>query len=107
MVEILQRSRDTFVGVLDVTPGYAFLILDNRVMNSDIFIPKDKLNGAKNGQKAVVKIISWEERGKSPIGEVVDVLGDKGQNNTEMHAILAEFGLPYPTPPTWKPKPPR
>ena len=98
VVEILQRSRDTFVGVLDVTPGYAFLILDNRVMNSDIFIPKDKLNGAKNGQKAVVKIISWEERGKSPIGEVVDVLGDKGQNNTEMHAILAEFGLPYSYP---------
>ena len=98
IVEILQRSKDTFVGVLDVAPGYAFLILDNRVMNSDIFIPKDKLKGAKDGQKAIVKIISWEERGKSPIGEVVDILGDKGQNNTEMHAILAEFGLPYSYP---------
>ncbi len=98
VIEILQRSKDTFVGVLDVSPSYAFLILDNRVMNSDIFIPKDKLKGGKNGQKAVVKIVSWEEKGKNPIGEVIDILGDKGNNNTEMHAILAEFGLPYAYP---------
>jgi ribonuclease R len=95
VVEILKRSKNTFVGVLDVSPNYAFLLPDNRVMNPDIFIPKDKLKGGKNGQKVVVKILSWEEKGKNPIGEVVDILGNKGDNNTEMHAILAEFGLPY------------
>jgi len=95
VVEILKRSKDTFVGVLDVSQNYAFLVLDNRVMNSDIFIPKDKLKGGENGQKAVVKVISWEQKGKNPVGEVVDILGNKGNNNAEMHAILAEFGLPY------------
>ncbi|NDV46685.1 ribonuclease R [Paludibacter sp. 221] len=98
VVEITKRSKDTFVGVLDVSPNYAFLVLDNRVMNSDIFIPKDKLKGGENGQKAIVKVISWEEKGKNPVGEVIDILGDKGDNNTEMHAILAEFGLPYTYP---------
>ena len=98
VVEILKRSKDTFVGVLEVSSNYAFLTLDNRVMNSDIFIPKDKLKGGKDGQKAIVKVISWEEKGKNPVGEVVDILGDKGDNNAEMHAILAEFGLPYTYP---------
>ena len=98
VVEILKRSKDTFVGVLDVSPNYAFLTLDNRVMNSDIFIPKDKLNGGKDGQKAIVRVVSWQEKGKNPVGEVLDVLGDKGNNNAEMHAILAEFGLPYTYP---------
>lgn len=98
VVEILKRSKDTFVGVLEVSSNYAFLTLDNRVMNNDIFIPKDKLKGGKDGQKAIVKVISWEEKGKNPVGEVVDILGDKGDNNTEMHAILAEFGLPYSYP---------
>ncbi len=98
VAEILHRSKDTFVGVLDVKPNYAFLTLDYRVMNSDIFIPKDKLHGAGDGQKVVVKIISWEEKGKNPVGEVIDILGNKGENDTEMHAILAEFGLPYSYP---------
>jgi len=93
VIEVLHRSKDTFVGVLDVSPNYAFLLVNNR--NADIFIPIDKLKGGKSGQKALVKITSWEEKGKSPIGEVIDVLGDKGDNNAEMHAILAEFGLPY------------
>ena len=95
VVEILKRSKDTFVGVLDISSNRAFLTLDNRVMNPDIYIPKDKLKDGKDGQKAVVKIISWEQSGKNPIGEVIDILGNKGDNNTEMHAILAEFGLPY------------
>lgn len=95
VIEILKRSRDTFVGVLDVSADYAFLIQDSRAMNSDIFIPRDKLKGGKNGEKAVVKLISWEKNQKSPVGEVIDILGEKGDNNTEMHAILAEFGLPY------------
>ncbi len=98
VVEIIKRAQDTFVGILDVSENYAFLTLDNRIMTNDIFIPKNKLNGGKTGQKAVVKLLDWEPNAKNPIGEVIDVLGDKGDNNTEMHAILAEFGLPYKYP---------
>ncbi len=98
VVEILQRSSDTFVGVLQVTKTYAFLVTENRTLANDIFIPKDKLKGGKNGDKAVVKVVEWPDRAKNPIGEVLDVLGRAGDNNTEMHAILAEFGLPYTYP---------
>jgi ribonuclease R len=98
VVEIIKRAKDTFVGILDVSDNYAFLTLDNRVMTNDIFIPKNKLKGGKSGQKAVVKLLSWEPNAKNPVGEVIDVLGDKGDNTAEMHAILAEFGLPYKYP---------
>ncbi|MDR3652540.1 MAG: ribonuclease R [Paludibacter sp.] len=98
VVEIIKRAQDTFVGILDVSENFAFLTLDNRIMTNDIFIPKNKLNGGKTGQKAVVKLLDWEPNAKNPVGEVIDVLGDKGDNNTEMHAILAEFGLPYKYP---------
>ena len=98
VVEITKRAKDTFVGILDVSENYAFLTLDNRVMTNDIFIPKNKLNGGKTGQKAVVKLLTWEANAKNPVGEVIDILGDKGDNNAEMHAILAEFGLPYKYP---------
>ena len=74
-----------FVGILEVSENFAFLISDNRVLTNDIFIPKSKLNGGKNGQKAVVKLLSWEPNLKNPVGEVVDVLGEKGNNDTEMH----------------------
>ncbi|MEG1904603.1 MAG: ribonuclease R [Bacteroidales bacterium] len=95
VIEIIERVPQTFVGVLDVQPHYAFLINDNKFLANDIFIPKDKLKGGKTGDKAVVKIIDWPERAKNPTGEVIDVLGTSGENNTEIHAILAEFGLPY------------
>ncbi len=98
VVDILQRAKDTFVGTLDVSDNYAFLICDNRILSNDVFIPKNKLKGAKNGQKVVVKLMKWEPNMKSAVGEVIDVLGDKGNNDTEMHAILAEFGLPYKYP---------
>jgi ribonuclease R len=98
VVEIIKRAKDTFVGILEVSENFAFLISDNKVVTNDIFIPKSKLNGGKNGQKAVVKLLEWEPNMKNPVGEVIDVLGEKGDNNTEMHAILAEFGLPYKYP---------
>lgn len=98
VVEIIKRAKDTFVGILEVSDNFAFLISDNRVMTNDIFIPKSKLNGGKNGQKAIVKLMEWEPNLKNPVGEVIDVLGDKGNNTTEMHAILAEYGLPYKYP---------
>ena len=95
VLEVLERANDTFVGTLEVAKGYAFLLTENRTLANDIFIPKDKLKGGKNGDKAVVKIIEWPDRAKNPIGQVIDILGRAGENNTEMHAILAEFGLPY------------
>ncbi|OJV40485.1 MAG: ribonuclease R [Bacteroidales bacterium 36-12] len=98
VVDIIQRAKDTFVGVLEVSDNFAFLVCDNRVLAQDVFIPKNKLNGAKNGQKVIVKLSKWEPNLKSPVGEVIDVLGEKGNNDTEMHAILAEFGLPYKYP---------
>lgn len=98
VVEIIKRAKDTFVGILEVSENFAFLISDNKVVTNDIFIPKSKLNGGKNGQKAVVKLLEWQPNMKNPVGEVIDVLGEKGDNTTEMHAILAEFGLPYKYP---------
>lgn len=95
VIEIIERANDTFVGTLKVEKYYAFLLTESRTLANDIFIPKDKLKGGKNGDKAVVRIIEWPEDAKNPIGQVVDVLGQAGDNTTEMHAILAEFGLPY------------
>ncbi len=98
IVEILKRAQDTFVGTLEVSPKFAFLNVSSKILNSDILIPKEKLKGGKDGEKAIVRITEWTHPMKSPIGEVVDVLGATGDNNTEMHAILAEFGLPYKYP---------
>lgn len=98
VVEILERAEGNFVGTLDINKNYAFLLNDDKNLANDIFIPKDKLKGAKNGDKVVVRITEWPEKARNPIGEVVDVLGKAGYNNTEMHAILAEFGLPYKYP---------
>ncbi len=98
VTEILKRATDTFVGTLQVTKSYAFLLTENRILANDIFIPQDKLNGGRNGEKAVVKILEWPDKAKNPIGQVVEILGQAGENNTEMHAILAEYGLPYTYP---------
>ena len=98
VVEILESRERTFVGKLQVAKGFAFLITENKTLANDIFIPKDKLKGGKNGDKAIVRIIEWPDEAKNPLGEVVDILGTAGQNNAEMHAILAEFGLPYKYP---------
>lgn len=99
VVEIIKRKRDQFVGVMQVsTGGLAFLVVDDRIMPHDIFIPLKALNGAKDGQKAIAKITEWPERAKNPIGEIIDVLGDVGDHQAEMHAILAEFNLPYKYP---------
>ena len=95
VIEIIERANDTFVGTLKVDKFYAFLVTENRTLANDIFIPKDKLKGGKNGDKAVVKIIEWPKEAKNPIGQVMDILGKAGENTTEMHAILAEYGLPY------------
>lgn len=98
VIEILERANDTFVGTLKVDKHYAFLLTENRALANDIFIPKEKLKNGKTGDKAVVKVIEWPEDAKNPIGQVIDILGKAGENTTEMHAILAEYGLPYTYP---------
>ncbi|MDR2388528.1 MAG: ribonuclease R [Tannerellaceae bacterium] len=98
VIEILEQPERTFVGKLQVRKGWAFLITEDKTLANDIFIPKGKLNGGKNGDKAVVRIVEWSENAKNPVGEVEDILGEAGKNTTEMHAILAEFGLPYKYP---------
>jgi len=95
VVEILERARDTFVGTVEISRNYAFLLPDSRKMPFDIFIPLEKLKGVEHGQKAIARIIDWPEKVKNPFGEIVDVLGFPGENDTEMHSILAEFELPY------------
>lgn len=98
VIEILESQNRTFVGKLQVAKGFAFLITENKTLANDIFIPKEKLKGGKNGDKAIVRIVEWPEEAKNPLGEVVDILGEAGQNTAEMHAILAEYGLPYKYP---------
>ena len=99
VIEIIERARDQFVGQLKVERDFAFLISDSNIFVHDIFIPKRKLKGGKTGDKAVVRITHWPSKDdKNLVGEVVDVLGKMGENNTEMHAILAQYGLPYKYP---------
>ena len=81
-----------------VTVYVAFVIVDNRLLSNDIYVPKEKLNGAQDGQKVIVEMTDWPEKAKNPFGRIIDVLGDAGENETEMHAILAEYGLPYSYP---------
>jgi ribonuclease R len=95
VVEIVKRGRSTFVGNVEVLKNFAFLSPDNKNMPYDVFIPLDALNGATHGIKAVAEILEWPEKAKNPVGRIIDVLGVPGQNDTEIHAILAEFELPY------------
>jgi len=99
VTEILERAHDTFVGKLRVERNFAVLVSDDKIFMHDIIIPKNKLKGGKTGDKALVKITSWpSEDSKNIVGEVVDVLGQTGDNDVEMHAILAQYGLPYKYP---------
>ncbi len=98
VIKIIERKEQVFVGTLSVQKYYAVLVSDTKFLATDIFIPLDKLKGGKTGDKVVVRIVDWPEEANTPIGEVEDVLGSAGENNAEIHAILAEFGLPYKYP---------
>ncbi len=99
VVEILSHKRDQAVGKLKVEKDYAFLVTEGNIFVHDVLIPKKKLKGGKTGDKAVVKITQWPSKdSKNIVGEVVDILGKEGDNNVEMHAILAQYGLPYKYP---------
>jgi ribonuclease R len=91
--EILERAKSTFVGVIERSRNFAFLIPVGKT-GFDLFIPLEKLNGAQNGQKVIGRITEWPSKAKNPFGEVIEILGNVGDNETEMHAILAEFDLP-------------
>jgi len=95
VVKILERARTLFVGTIGITDAFSFIIPDSRLMPYDLFIPQEKQGGAKDGQKVVARIVEWPHRAKNPIGEVVEILGYPGENDTEMHSILAECELPY------------
>jgi len=95
VVEIIERWRTSFVGTVEILPNFAFLIPDNKNMPFDLFIPTSKLNGALQGQKAVARVTDWDPKSKNPVAEIINVLGYPGLHETEMHAILAEFELPY------------
>ena len=99
VTEILERKHDQAVGILQVEKDFAFLNTEGNIFVHDILIPKKKLKGGKTGEKAVVKITQWPSaESKNIVGEVIDVLGKQGENNVEMHAILAQYGLPYKYP---------
>lgn len=98
VVEILERAKTEFVGVIDIQKNFAFVSTANAKMYTDIFIPKNKLGNAENGDVVLVKIEDWPAKADSPFGEVLRVLGRPGEHNTEIHAILAEYGLPYDFP---------
>lgn len=98
VIEIIEKKDQTFIGTLKVDRHFGYLLTDSKYLSTDIFIPKSKLKGGQTGDKAVVKIIEWKEDCKNPSGEVIDILGRSGENNAEIHAILAEFGLPYKYP---------
>lgn len=98
VVEIIERARMEFTGIVKLSDKFAFLIPDDRKMLHDIFIPLSDILGAENGEKAIAEIVDWPEGAKNPIGRIKHVLGKQGDNNTEMNAILADYGFPLSFP---------
>lgn len=99
VVEITKRAKMEFSGIIKISERFAFLVADDRKMQHDIFIPIEELKGARQGEKVVARITDWPEGAKNPFGKIISVLGKQGENNTEMNAILAEYGFPlqFPT----------
>lgn len=100
VLEVIERGRTEFVGTLQVVPHkeFGFVVCDKKSINTDIFIPKGKFGGAEDGDKVVVKMTEWKPGDKNPEGEIIQVLGAPGEHETEIHSILAEYGLPYQFP---------
>ena len=98
VIEVLERHKTEFVGVIDIQKNFAFVSTANAKMYTDIFIPKDKIGEAEQGDVVIAKIEDWPKKADSPFGTIIKVLGKPGEHNTEIHAILAEYGLPYDFP---------
>jgi ribonuclease R len=98
VVDVISRRRDTFVGIIEVGKNQAFVISDDTKVHVDFYIPKEELQGARDGDKVIIKLIDWPEKAKSPFGKILNVLGPSGDHDVEMHAIMFEYGLPYQFP---------
>ncbi len=98
VTKILERKRTEFVGTIQVSDKFAFVECQGYSMYTDIFVPKSKINNAESGDKVLVRMDGWEANSDSPIGSVIKVLGKAGEHNTEIHSILAQYGLPYDFP---------
>ena len=98
VLEILERAKEEFVGVIDIQKNFGFVTTANAKMYTDIFIPKNKIGEAQHGEVVLVKMEDWPKKADSPFGRVIKVLGKPGEHDTEIHAILAEYGLPYDFP---------
>jgi len=98
IIEIIERAKTEFVGVLQLSKNFGFVVPDDYKMYTDIFIPKNLLNNAEDGDKVLVKFTEWPDNSRNPFGEIITVLGKPGDHNTEMHSILVEYGLPYKFP---------
>ena len=98
VVEVVERAKSDFVGVLQLNKNFGFVLPDSNKMYADIFISQSKLNGAEHGDKVQATIIDWPEKSKNPFGKITKVLGKPGDHNTEMHSILLEYDLPYEFP---------
>ncbi|OIP03127.1 MAG: ribonuclease R [Bacteroidetes bacterium CG2_30_32_10] len=94
IIEVIERGKSTYVGIIQLSGKFAFLVPDNLSMPVDIFIPLENLNGAKDGQKVIAEISEWPERARNPFGKVIHILGTPGDNNVEMNSILAEYMFP-------------
>ena len=98
VLEVVERSRDEYVGRVEISPRFAFIVPDFKKMHKDIFVHRGALNGAVHGEKVIVKLTEWREGDKNPTGEVIRVLGKAGEHEVEIHSIMAEFGLPFEYP---------
>ncbi|MFY7670662.1 ribonuclease R [Tenacibaculum sp. MEBiC06402] len=98
VVEIIERAKQEFVGTLQMSKNFGFVVPDNPKMYADIFISRGKINGAKDGDKVLAKMTDWPDNSKNPFGKIVESLGRPGEHDTEIHSILLEYGLPYEFP---------
>ncbi len=98
IVEVLERKKTNYVGILEVSKNFGFVVADSQTMPYDIFIPKSEIKTAKNGEKVIVKITDWPEHSNNPFGEIVEVLGQPGNNDVEMKSILADYDFPLSFP---------
>ncbi len=98
VIEIIERFRTEFVGTMQISEKFAFFIPDSQKLSIDFFIPLSKTLGATHGQKVVARLTEWRDNAKNPNGEIVRVIGNSGEHETEMHSILEEYGLPYDFP---------
>ena len=99
ITKILERKKMTFVGIVDMQKTFAFIRPTDFRMYTDIFVSKDKIGKAEHGDKVIVEVTEWPDKADSPFGVVTEVLGKPGEHDTEIHSILAEYGLPYSFPP--------